>query len=62
MYLLIAQRKVGVIFGNPETTPGGRALKFYSSVRIDLKNFAKAGTEIIGNRVRARSKNKVAAP
>ena len=59
------REKVGVIFGNPETTPGGRALKFYSSVRIDLRKTEaiKVGTEIIGNRVRARVvKNKVAAP
>ena len=59
------REKVGVIFGNPETTPGGRALKFYSSVRIDLRKTEaiKIGTEIIGNRVRARVvKNKVAAP
>jgi recombination protein RecA len=59
------REKVGVIFGNPEVTPGGRALKFYSSVRIDLRRMEsiKAGSEIIGNRVRARVvKNKVAAP
>ncbi|MFL2665343.1 MAG: recombinase RecA [Dehalococcoidia bacterium] len=59
------REKVGVIFGNPETTPGGRALKFYSSVRIDLRKTEaiKVGTEIIGNRIRARVvKNKVAAP
>ncbi len=57
--------KVGVVFGNPEITPGGRALKFYSSVRIDLRRVEsiKQGTEIIGNRVRARVvKNKVAPP
>ena len=59
------REKVGVVFGNPEVTPGGRALKFYSSVRIDLRRMEaiKSGTEIIGNRVRARIvKNKVAAP
>ena len=59
------REKVGVVFGNPEVTPGGRALKFYSSVRIDLRRMEaiKNGTEIIGNRVRARIvKNKVAAP
>ena len=59
------REKVGVIFGNPEVTPGGRALKFYSSVRIDLRRMEsiKAGSEIIGNRVRARVvKNKVAPP
>jgi recombination protein RecA len=57
--------KVGVMFGSPEVTPGGRALKFYSSVRIDLRRVdsIKSGTEIIGNRVRARVvKNKVAPP
>ncbi len=59
------REKVGVVFGTPEVTPGGRALKFYSSVRIDLRRMEaiKSGTEIIGNRVRARVvKNKVAAP
>ena len=59
------REKVGVTFGNPEVTPGGRALKFYSSVRIDLRRIdgIKRGNEVIGNRVRARVvKNKVAAP
>ena len=59
------REKVGVFFGNPEVTPGGRALKFYSSVRIDLRRLEaiKQGTEIVGSRVRARVvKNKVAAP
>ena len=59
------REKVGVVFGNPEVTPGGRALKFYSSVRIDLRRVeaVKVGQDIIGNRVRARVvKNKVAAP
>jgi len=59
------REKVGVIFGNPEVTPGGRALKFYSSIRIDLRKSEtiKNGSEIIGNRVRAKVvKNKVAAP
>jgi len=59
------REKVGVMFGNPETTPGGRALKFYSSVRIDLrpKESIKQGTEIVGRRVRAKVvKNKMAAP
>jgi recombination protein RecA len=59
------REKIGVMFGNPETTPGGRALKFYSSVRVDLRRTEaiKVGTETIGNRVRARVvKNKVAAP
>ncbi|MBU0895961.1 MAG: recombinase RecA [Candidatus Omnitrophica bacterium] len=59
------REKIGVMFGNPETTPGGRALKFYSSVRIDLRRIAslKKGDEAVGNRVRASIvKNKVAAP
>lgn len=57
--------KIGVIYGNPETTTGGNALKFYASVRIDVrrKDVIKDGTEIIGNRVRAKIvKNKVAPP
>lgn len=57
--------KIGVMFGSPETTTGGRALKFYSSVRIDLRRIEtmKKGDELIGNRVRAKIvKNKVAAP
>ena len=57
--------KIGVMFGNPETTPGGRALKFYSTVRIDLRRLAtiKEGGVAIGNRVRARVvKNKIAPP
>ena len=59
------REKVGVMYGSPEITPGGRALKFYSSVRIDLRRIdsIKQGSEIIGNRVRARVvKNKVAPP
>ncbi len=59
------REKIGVMFGSPETTPGGRALKFYSSVRLDLRKIAsiKAGDEVIGSRVRARVvKNKVAPP
>jgi len=59
------REKIGVMFGNPETTPGGRALKFYASVRIDLRRIAslKKGEEVVGNRVRASVvKNKVAAP
>ena len=59
------REKIGVMFGNPEVTPGGRALKFYSSVRIDLRRVEsiKQGSEIVGNRVRARIvKNKVAPP
>lgn len=57
--------KIGVMFGNPETTSGGNALKFYSSVRIEVRRAAqiKSGEEIIGNRVNAKIvKNKVAAP
>jgi recombination protein RecA len=59
------REKVGIVFGNPEVTPGGRALKFYSSVRIELRRSEtiKQGDEIIGNRVKARVvKNKVAPP
>ncbi|MCL2632097.1 MAG: recombinase RecA, partial [Coriobacteriia bacterium] len=59
------REKIGVMFGSPETTPGGRALKFFSSVRIDIRKFdsIKQGTDIIGNRVRAKVvKNKVAPP
>tara|TARA_B110000116_G_C16794323_1_gene565696 strand:- start:1308 stop:2309 length:1002 start_codon:yes stop_codon:yes gene_type:complete len=59
------REKIGVMFGSPETTPGGRALKFYSSVRIDLRRIEtiKVGTQAVGNRVRARIlKNKVAPP
>lgn len=57
--------QIGVMFGNPETTPGGKALKFYSSVRIEVRKLAqlKKGEEIIGHRVRAKVvKNKVAPP
>ncbi len=57
--------KIGIMFGNPETTTGGNALKFYSSVRIDLRRIEslKQGDEVIGNRVRAKIvKNKVAPP
>ncbi len=65
--VFIGQRrgKVGIVFGNPEVTPGGRALKFYSSVRIDLRRAEtiKEGNEAIGSHVRARVvKNKVAPP
>jgi len=59
------REKIGIVFGNPEVTPGGRALKFYSSVRIDLRriDYIKHGTEVIGTRVRAKVvKNKVAPP
>ncbi len=59
------REKIGVMFGSPETTSGGRALKFYASVRIDIRRIdsIKQGTELIGNRVRAKVvKNKVAPP
>jgi recombination protein RecA len=59
------REKVGVMFGNPETTPGGRALKFYSSVRLDVRRIEtlKQGTEMVGNRTRVKVvKNKVAPP
>ncbi|HBQ38917.1 MAG TPA: recombinase RecA [Candidatus Omnitrophica bacterium] len=59
------REKIGVMFGNPEVTPGGRALKFYSSVRIDLRRIEtlKSGERAVGNRVRAKIvKNKVAPP
>jgi len=59
------REKVGIVFGNPEVTPGGRALKFYSSIRIDLRRVdtIKQGNEAIGSQVRARVvKNKVAPP
>jgi recombination protein RecA len=59
------REKIGVMFGNPETTPGGRALKFYASIRIDIRRIQsfKQGTEVIGNRIRAKVvKNKVAPP
>ncbi|MFZ2038317.1 MAG: recombinase RecA [Minisyncoccia bacterium] len=57
--------QIGVMFGNPETTPGGKALKFYTSVRLDIRRIAqiKKGEEIMGGRVRVKVvKNKVAAP
>jgi recombination protein RecA len=59
------REKIGVMFGNPETTPGGRALKFYASVRLDIRRIEtiKTGTESVGNRVRVKVvKNKVAPP
>ena len=59
------REKIGVMYGSPEVTPGGRALKFYSSVRIDMRRTEsiKQGSEVIGSRVRARIvKNKVASP
>ena len=65
IFLNQTRMKIGVYFGNPETTSGGLALKFYASVRIDLRRIAqiKKGDEIIGSRVKAKIvKNKVAAP
>ncbi|MDP2926914.1 MAG: recombinase RecA [bacterium] len=65
IFLNQIRMKIGIMFGNPETTSGGLALKFYSSVRIDLRRIAqiKHGESIIGSRVRAKIvKNKVAAP
>jgi recombination protein RecA len=59
------REKVGVMFGNPETTPGGRALKFYSSIRLEVRRVdsIKSGTDIVGNRTRVKVvKNKVAPP
>src|SRR5205814_7076592 len=59
------REKIGVMFGSPETTPGGRALKFYSSVRLDIRRIEnlKDGAEVVGSRVRAKVvKNKVAPP
>lgn len=59
------RQKIGVVFGNPETTPGGNALKFYSSVRIEVRRAAqiKQGDRVVGNRMKAKIvKNKVAAP
>jgi recombination protein RecA len=57
--------QIGVMFGNPETTPGGKALKFYASVRLDIRRIAqiKKGEDVVGGRVRVKVvKNKVAAP
>ncbi len=65
IFLNQTRMKIGVMFGNPETTPGGLALKFYASVRIDLRRTAqiKHGEEIIGSRIKVKIvKNKVAAP
>ncbi|MDA1353107.1 MAG: recombinase RecA [bacterium] len=59
------REKIGVMFGSPETTPGGRALKFYSSIRIDVRRIesVKSGADVIGNKVRVKIvKNKVAPP
>ena len=57
--------QIGVMFGNPETTPGGKALKFYTSIRLDIRRIAqiKKGEDVMGGRVRVKVvKNKVAAP
>ena len=59
------RQKIGVVFGNPETTPGGAAMKFYASVRLDVRRIGKveAGDTVVGNRTRVRAvKNKVAPP
>ena len=65
IFFFFLREKVGVMFGNPETTPGGRALKFYSSVRLDIRRGEqiKQGTDIVGNKANIRVvKNKVAPP
>ena len=65
LFVIQIREKIGVMFGNPETTPGGRALKFYSSVRIDIRRITslKEGSDIVGNRTRVKIvKNKVAPP
>ena len=65
LFIKQVREKIGVFCGSPGVTPGGRALKFYTSVRIDLRRIEgiKVGNEMIGNRIRARVvKNKVAAP
>jgi recombination protein RecA len=65
MFINQLREKIGIMFGNPETTPGGRALKFYSSVRLDIRKIdnLKDGTEVVGSRVRAKVvKNKLAPP
>ncbi len=65
VFLNQTRMKIGIMFGNPETTPGGLALKFYASVRIDLRRIAqiKQGDAIVGSRIKAKIvKNKVAAP
>ena len=59
------REKIGVIYGNPETTPGGRALKFYTSIRLEIRRITtiKIGTDVVGNRTRVKVvKNKVAPP
>src|SRR5918992_218070 len=65
MFINQLREKIGIMFGNPETTTGGRALKFYSSVRLDVRKIdnLKDGTEVVGSRVRAKVvKNKLAPP
>jgi recombination protein RecA len=65
MFINQLREKIGVMFGSPETTSGGRALKFYSSVRLDIRKIdnLKDGTEVVGSRVRAKVvKNKLAPP
>src|SRR5438874_1640439 len=65
MFINQLREKIGVMFGNPETTPGGRALKFYSSVRLDVRKIEslKDGAEVVGSRTRVKVvKNKVAPP
>jgi len=65
LFINQVRMRIGVMFGSPETTPGGRALKFYSSVRIEIRRIGsiKDGADIIGNRCRAKiAKNKVAPP
>jgi recombination protein RecA len=65
MFINQLREKIGILFGNPETTSGGRALKFYSSVRLDVRKIdnLKDGTEVVGSRVRAKVvKNKLAPP
>jgi recombination protein RecA len=65
MFINQLREKIGIMFGNPETTPGGRALKFYSSVRLDVRKIdnLKDGTDVVGSRVRAKVvKNKLAPP
>ena len=65
VFITQLREKIGVMFGSPETTPGGRALKFYSSVRLDIRRIEalKDGVEVVGNRTRVKVvKNKVAPP